>query len=225
MSSKILALDTATEACSAALLYNNSVIYRYQLAPRQHTQLILPMLQSLLDEAGLSLTQLDAIAFGRGPGSFTGIRIAASVIHGMAFATDLPVIPVSTLQALAQSAWREQQLKSVITAIDARMDEIYWCAYQLEQDNRMSPIIPEMLGTPASIELSNPNSFIGIGSGWDSYHTIMQPKLTSQLTDWLPNRYPHAQDIAILAATDFQNGQTVSAEYALPVYLRDQVTK
>lgn len=223
MSIKILALDTATEACSAALIHNDEIIYRYQLVPRQHTHLILPMLQSLLDEAGLSLAQLDAIAFGRGPGSFTGVRIATSVVQGIAFATDLPVVPISTLQALAQGAWRELQIKQVLVAIDARMDEIYWGAYQLGADNIMLPACSEIVCAPADIKIPNDLSFIGVGSGWDSYHEIMQYKI--KLEKWLPERCPHARDIAALAAIDFKNGKAVNAEQALPVYLRDQVTK
>jgi tRNA threonylcarbamoyladenosine biosynthesis protein TsaB len=222
---KILALDTATEACSAALFYDNAIIHRYEVAPRQHTQLILPMLQSLLTEAGLTLAQLDAVAFGRGPGSFTGVRIATSIIQGIAFATDLPVIPISTLQALAQGNWRESspelKTKPVLAAIDARMNEIYWCAYELGQDKLMSPMCPEIVCAPDELHFKMDSDFVGVGSGWDSYHAIMQQQFVT--TQWIPKRYPNAYDIVTLAANGFKNGEAVSAEQALPIYLRDHV--
>lgn len=222
MTLKVLALDTSTEACSAALSFNDEIISQYQIAPRQHTYLILPMLQSLLDTAGMTFSDLDAIAFGRGPGSFTGVRIAASVVQAMAFAHDLPVVPISTLQALAQSAYRESQTKNIIAAIDARMNEIYWGAYQLSEKNIMLPITAEAICLPAAIKINNENNFVGVGSGWDSYYAIMQNEITVE--QWLPQRYPHAYDIAVLAQTDFREGKAVSAEQALPVYLRDKVT-
>ena len=222
MSLKILALDTATEACSAALFYNGAVIYRYEIVPRQHTQLILPMLQSLLDEAGLTLAQLDAIAFGRGPGSFTGVRIATSIAQGIAFAADLPAIPISTLQALAQGSWRESKDKSVLAAIDARMNEIYWSAYQLGDNDVMLPIYPEMVCAPNECYFKLATNFVGVGSGWDSYHAIIQQQFTTTMP-WIPQCYPNAYDIAVLAINDFKNGKAVSVEQALPIYLRDHV--
>src|SRR5687767_3987718 len=124
MTTHLLAIDTSTEACSAALSSNGAIIERYEIAPQQHGQLILSMIESLLSEASLQITQLNALAFGRGPGSFTGIRIAAGVIQALAFAQDLPVVPISTLQALAQNAYNTVQATHVLSAIDARMGEI-----------------------------------------------------------------------------------------------------
>lgn len=222
MTLKVLALDTSTEACSAALSFNDEIISQYQVVPRQHTYLILPMLQSLLDTAGMLFADLDAIAFGRGPGSFTGVRIAASVAQAIAFAHDLPVVPISTLQALAQNAYRESQTKNIIAAIDARMNEIYWGAYQLSEKNIMLPIAAEAVCSPAAIEINYENNFVGVGSGWDSYYTIMQNEINVET--WLPQRYPHAHDIAVLAHLDFREGKAMSAEQALPIYLRDKVT-
>lgn len=137
----ILALDTSGSCCSIALLRNNSqesnrpeILSRVHTAPREHTQRILPMIDELLAESNLSLSRLDALAFGRGPGSFTGLRIALSVVQGLAYGADIPVIPVSTLQAIAQQAWRRGWASSgdcVLTALDARMSEVYMGAYQI----------------------------------------------------------------------------------------------
>lgn len=134
---KILAVDTATEACSAALYINGELFECYQLAPREHTQLILQMVEQLLEQQQLTLKQLDALAFGRGPGSFTGVRIATGVVHGLAFASDLPVVPVSTLAAIAQYAYQQSGQAQVLAGIDARMGGIYWGAYALGDDGLM----------------------------------------------------------------------------------------
>ena len=122
---KLLALDTATEACSAAVLADGEVLERYELAPRRHAALILPMIESVLAEAGLEISQLDAIAVGRGPGAFTGVRIAIGIAQGIAFAADLPVALVSTLAALALGTARDTGATRIAAALDARMGEIY----------------------------------------------------------------------------------------------------
>src|SRR5690554_5943555 len=126
---KLLAIDTATEACSVALLVDGQTFDRYAVIPRLHARQVLPMVQQVLDEAGTALAAVDAIAFGQGPGAFTGLRIAAGVVQGLAFALDKPVLPVSSLAAIAQRVWREQQAGQVAVAIDARMDEVYWGCY------------------------------------------------------------------------------------------------
>ena len=128
MAVKLLAIDTAESACSAALLVDGAVLSRMEQAVRGHSERILPMMQSLLSEAGYSLNDLDALAFGRGPGSFTGLRIAAGVIQGSALGAGLPVVPVSTLQTLAQGAFRMHGARQVLSALDARMAEVYWGA-------------------------------------------------------------------------------------------------
>jgi len=122
----LLALDTATEACSVALLHDGKVASHYEVIPRLHAQRLLPMVQALLGEAGVALSAVDAIAYGRGPGAFTGVRIAIGVVQGLAFALQRPVLPVSTLATIAQRAWREQGATQIAAAIDARMDEVYW---------------------------------------------------------------------------------------------------
>src|SRR3569833_3307602 len=131
---KLLAIDTATEACSAALYLDGAVNKRYVLAPREHALLILPMIDELLRDANLSPLELDAVAFGRGPGAFTGLRIAAGVAQGIAYGADLPVVPVSSLAALAQGCYRERGVTRVLATIDARIGEVYWGAYRLGSD-------------------------------------------------------------------------------------------
>lgn len=130
MSTKILAVDTATENCSVALIMGNEVIARCEYAPREHTTKILPMVDSVLAEAGVKLNQLDALAYGRGPGSFTGVRIGIGIAQGLAFGADLPMIGVSTLAAMAQGSYRTEQAEQVVAAIDARMGDVYWGQYQ-----------------------------------------------------------------------------------------------
>jgi len=131
-SPKILAFETATQACSAALCIDSTIIERFQVAPRKHSDLILPMIDEVLREAGVTLDQVDAIAVGIGPGSFMGVRLAVGIAQSLAFGQDKRVIPVSTLQILAQTAHRELKMDQVLAAWDARMGEMYWSAYQLK---------------------------------------------------------------------------------------------
>lgn len=224
---KILALDTSTDACSAALLSHGEVIARHEIAPRRHNELILPILKTLLAEAELALNQLDAIAFGCGPGSFTGLRIAASITQSIAYASNLPVIAVSTLRALAQGAYREFAAEYVLASLDAHMQEIYWGVYQLNPEHLiMMTETPELVCAPEQIPpCPLAKNWLGIGNGWDSYAALLQKKIGPQLQKWIPNRYPNAHDIALLAAHDYQQGKAISAEQALPVYLRDKVVR
>lgn len=221
---RILAVDTSTPACSAALLINHEVQERYEVKPQQHTRLILPMIDELLAEANINLRQLDAIAFGCGPGSFTGLRIGAGVVQGMAFAADLPVIPISTLTALAQGAYRSLGWKKVITAMDARMSELYWASFQLD-DHNMQPVETEQLCALAKIPLPAEGGWYGVGDGWLNFTEVLKSQLGDKLVEIKPHFYPHAQDIASLASVALQQGKTVNAEQALPVYLRDNMYK
>lgn len=225
MSLNILAFDTSSDACSVALLTHNTITENFKLAPRQHNALILPMIEQMLSDANLTLKQLDAIAFGRGPGSFTGLRIAASIVQGIAFAADLPVVPISTLQALAQGAWREFACTQVIAVIDVRINEIYWAAYQVNKDGLMQAQTTEVVCAPDEMALSYAGIWQGVGSGWDTYHAILTERVSASLQAWLPNCYIKAQDIVKLAEVAYQQGEVVDADQALPIYLRDQVVK
>ncbi len=226
---KILAIDTATEACSAALYDDGEVISRFQLAPREHSRLILKMLDDLLAAANLPLSDIDAIAFGRGPGSFMGLRIAAGVVQGSAFAFDIPVIPISTLKVIAQCAYEQTGKKNVLAAIDARMDEVYWAAYTLDEQQwkilgEETVISPDKVSLPEVPDTSG-EPWIGAGTGWGSYEDRLLQAVNCQLPTILPDCWPHAEVIAKLAVAEFNAGNTVSAAAAIPVYLRNDVAK
>lgn len=226
---KILAVDTATEACSAALYINGELFERYELAPREHTQLILQMVEQLLEQQQLTLKQLDALAFGRGPGSFTGVRIATGVVHGLAFASDLPVVPVSTLAAIAQYAHQQNGQSQVLAGIDARMGGIYWGAYALGDNGLMQLQGSEQIASPDALQLPESGDWFGAGSAWGSYQTELQQRVEQTTTIRLLDRdsalLPHAAAMAELAATEFVQGHAQSAAQAQPVYLRDDVAK
>ena len=222
---KLLALDTATEACSAALLIDGTIRERYEVAPRGHARLLLPMLDDLLVEAGLKPAQLDAIAFGRGPGSFTGVRIAASVAQGIAFAADLPVLPVSTLAALARDALQRTTVTQVLAAIDARMGEIYWAAFARDAHGEPQALTDEQVAPATAVCVPAGTEWFGIGSGWAVYETALRAHFGDTLSGIDAAALPRAAQIAQLAAVDFAAGGAVPAELALPVYLRNQVTQ
>lgn len=214
----LLALDTATEACSVALLHDGHVISRFEVIPRQHAQRLLPMLEEVLLEAGLKLSQVDALVFGRGPGAFTGVRIATGMVQGLAFATGKPVIAVSNLAALAQRAWREHQAEAVCAAIDARMDEVYWGCYRLEQGG-MQLVGEEGVCAPEAVILPEGMSGVqGAGTGWQ-YADRLAVKVDAA---W-PEMLPDARDLLSLALPRWQAGAVLDAADAQPVYLRDKV--
>ncbi|WP_296271691.1 tRNA (adenosine(37)-N6)-threonylcarbamoyltransferase complex dimerization subunit type 1 TsaB [Pseudomonas sp. UBA6323] len=215
-----LALDTATEACSVALLHDGRVLSHYEVAPRLHAQRLLPMIQQLLGDAGIAASALDAIAFGRGPGAFTGVRIAIGVVQGLAFALERPVLPVSNLAVLAQRALREQGATQVAAAIDARMDEVYWGCYRAEAGEmrllgQESVLPPEQAEAP----LGSSGEWFGAGTGWGTFAARIALKPASMDGSMLP----HAEDLLNLARFAWARGEAVPADQAQPVYLRDQV--
>jgi len=236
---KILAIETATEACSAALLINDAqvirnetesnesenskIITRFQLAPREHTKLILPMLDEVLEEANIQLNEVDAIAFGRGPGAFTGLRIAAGVAQGVALSVDKPVIPVSTLAALALKATEQadfDQDKIIVVALDARMEEVYWGKFKFtkgvlelrgkEQVNKLEHLLNHVGKDP----------IVAIGNGW----AVSSDPLPNNI-NFIENCLPSAEHIARLALLLFKASKTVTIEEAQPVYIRNDVAK
>jgi tRNA threonylcarbamoyladenosine biosynthesis protein TsaB len=223
MMTRILAIETATEACSVALLLEDEVRERFEVAPRQHAALLLPFVESLLAAAGLALTGLDAVAFGRGPGSFTGLRIAAGITQGLAFGADLPVVPVSTLAALAQGTVGAHGAKAVLAALDARMKEVYWGAFRCNDSGLVDPLGGEVVCTPQRVRVPTPDHWVGSGSGWDSYADVLATQCSMASADIYRNQKPHAADLARLAARAFRQGNAVPAEQAIPVYLRDNV--
>jgi tRNA threonylcarbamoyladenosine biosynthesis protein TsaB len=228
--SKILALDTSTQACSVALSINGEVREDFRDIPRQHTQLLLPMVQQILADAGLTLQQLDGIAFGRGPGSFTGLRICTGVVQGLALGAELPVAPISTLAALAWQAREEHQADGVLAALDARMDELYWGAYRFEPGALTPTLLGDERVCPAErVERIEPSllaqgRWVGYGTGW-CYRDRLPAALQNAVVLIEPQREPRASAIAKLGAVVIEAGQGVLPEHALPVYLRDNVAK
>ncbi len=221
---KLLAVETSTEACSAALFIDGEVTERYELAPKVHTKLILPMIDSLMAEAGLKPQQLDALAFSRGPGSFTGVRIATGVIQGIALGADLPVVLVSTLAAIAQDFFDNNEGDVAFVAMDARMGEIFWGVYWRDAQSYAELIGDESVTPADSVEFPDLNG-VGIGSGWGVYHQELMIRLAGRVSHYKADMLPRAGAIARLGARGFERGLAVAVEQAMPVYLRDKVAK
>jgi len=220
----MLAVETSTEACSAALFIDGEVQERFEIAPREHTKLILPMIDSLMADAELKPQQLDALAFSRGPGSFTGVRISTGVIQGIALGADLPVVPVSTLAAIAHHYLKNSTVDCAYTAMDARMGEIFWGVYQKDQQG-YAELVGEEAVTLAENILFPPLQGVGIGSGWGVYQQQLSSCLGEQLLAVETDHLPRASAIVDLAVMGYQKNQAVEVEKAMPVYLRDKVAK
>jgi tRNA threonylcarbamoyladenosine biosynthesis protein TsaB len=235
---KLLAVETSTEACSAALIIDGVVSERFELAPKEHTQLILPMIASLMADAGLKPQQLDALAFSCGPGSFTGVRIATGVIQGIALGANLPVVPVSTLAAIAQNFFdnnhetvQAEGLKTDVsafnvafTAMDARMGEIFWGVYQRNAQGFAELVGKEAVTLAAEVEFPDLIG-TGIGSGWGVYGEELRLRLSGLVSTCQIDNLPRAGAVARLGAQGFKQGLAVDVELAMPVYLRDKVAK
>ncbi|UZE97135.1 tRNA (adenosine(37)-N6)-threonylcarbamoyltransferase complex dimerization subunit type 1 TsaB [Alkalimarinus alittae] len=233
----ILALDTSSEGCSAALIKEGHVTSAYEVVPRDHTRKIIPMIQQVLKDSGTRADELDAIAFGRGPGSFTGLRIAAGVTQGLAYGLGIKVVPVSTLEAMALEAFMVGGHQQVVTAIDARMDEVYWGAFEIA-DNKVIAIQPECVSKPEQVALAegrfdgvgsaSVGQFSGVGSGW-SFIQRMPETVQNRVAVVDEALMAKAEYIAKIADSKFSasggaSDDIVSAEFAIPVYLRDTVT-
>ena len=223
MTLRLLAIDTSEEACSAALWQGGDVSERFEVAARRHSEMVLPMIEDLLGEAGLRLQDLDALAFARGPGSFTGVRIAASVIQGLAVAAALPVVPVSSLQALAQGVRRAHGAEAVLSAFDARRGEVYWGAFRADAQGILRAVQDERVCAPAMVSVSpGESTWHAAGSGWDTYAQPLQQAIGfAPLTH--ESQRLHAADVATLGAVLHTEGAGMEAAEALPVYLRDEV--
>lgn len=218
----ILAIDTATEACSVALQWQERQFECFEECPREHTKKILPMVEHVLKEANVKLEELDAIAYGQGPGSFTGVRIGVAAAQGMAFGADLPLIGVSTLAAMANRVMREQRVCVVVAAIDARMGEIYHAIYQ-QKDGLPLLVGEEQVIDAALLDEDLSLNGAGVGTGWLTYHEILSSKYPHFLNS-VEIRLPHAYDMLDIAQNLYDSKSILRAEQATPVYLRDKVT-
>jgi tRNA threonylcarbamoyladenosine biosynthesis protein TsaB len=222
MNAVILAIDAATEACSVALQINDQVISRFELCPQQHSQRILPMVDEVLKEAGVTLSELDLLAFSSGPGSFTGVRIGVGVAQGLAFGADLPLVGISTLQIMAQGAIRTNNAKSVIAAIDARMSEIYTAEFTAV-NGLACRVDKDIVVKPDDVVYTLEGEIYAVGTGWKTYKGELTAKVPSVIHSEV--LYPQAVDMLVLAEQALVDGLSVlKAEDAQPQYVRDTVT-
>lgn len=217
----ILAIDAATEACSAALLVEEAVTERFEVPGRGHAARLLPMADELLREAGIDARELDAIAFGRGPGGFTGLRIAAGLAQGLAAGFGLPVLPVSNLAAVAAAAARSAGAVHVLACMDARMGQVYWGAYDCP-GAAPAAVGTERLDLPEAVAPPGAAAWFGAGHGFAA-HPQLAARLGASLAGVDATILPRAADIARIAAVDFAAGRGLAAARGLPVYLRDDV--
>ncbi|MGL9769321.1 MAG: tRNA (adenosine(37)-N6)-threonylcarbamoyltransferase complex dimerization subunit type 1 TsaB [Sodalis sp. (in: enterobacteria)] len=226
MSTRILAIDTATEACSAALMLDEDILLeRFTLSPREHTQHILPMVDRILAEAGIALKNLDVLVFSRGPGSFTGIRIGIGIVQGLGLGADLPLIGVSTLAVLAEGAWRQTGVFQVLSAIDAYMGEVYWAPYQRQAAGIWVGEEREMVATPkvlTSLGAGLSGCWATAGNGWQTYPTLFNHEGLTLVTSG--TLLTSAQDMLPLALYHYRRGAAKAAAFAEPVYLCNKVT-
>jgi tRNA threonylcarbamoyladenosine biosynthesis protein TsaB len=211
---RLLAFDTATELCSAALLCGGEWRVRAAMAGNRHSELLLPMIEALLDEAGLKLSQLDGLAYGEGPGSFTGLRIGCGVAQGLALGADLPVAGIGTLLAMAQMAGSER----VLACIDARMHEVYAAAYRREGGAWLEVMAPAVL-KPADLDLPDEGPWLGCGTGFSAYPGL----LSGRLAGVRPDVYPHAKAVGEIALPVFEAGRGAPPDAVEPLYVRDKV--
>ena len=214
----ILALETSTEYCSVALWQNGTVIDRCERVGQKHSEVLIEMLDALLREAGVKLAQLDGIAFGMGPGSFTGVRIACGVAQGLALGANLPVVGVCNLQALAQASGHDK----VIAALDARMGEVYHAAYEKRAGEWVAVCEPSLCLPQDAPQVAGSDWF-GAGSGFVLYGGALGERYAGQLAGSNAQAVPQASSVAMLATLRFTAGQGVDAAQALPLYLRDKV--
>jgi len=216
----ILAIETSSELASCALLAGDHVLARSTSGVRTHSQAILPMVQELLGEADIRLADCDAIAFGAGPGSFTGVRTACGVAQGLAFGAGLPVLSMVTLEAMAESCRARTGALDVLTVLDARMNEVYWAQYRYDAGTWIEVVAPA-LGAPETVAPLPAEGLAACGNGFSVYPDAFIGKdfAANALDDILP----HARDMAPLAAAAFAAGQAVPAAQAQPLYLRNKV--
>ncbi len=217
---RILAFDTSSVACSVALLDGDRISVSHQIAPMQHAQLILSMIDELLVSHSLTLSSLDAISYGVGPGSFTGIRIASSLAQGLAYPSQKPLIPISSLAAIAQTAYEEKRWTNLLVAVDARMARIYWASYAVNEENLVSLQAEEQCCTPEEIIIPEHDQWYGVGDAWSIYREKLNERLPIVPLAIEPSILPNAKAILTLAQYQYKQNNWQSAFDAHPVYLR-----
>jgi tRNA threonylcarbamoyladenosine biosynthesis protein TsaB len=215
---QILALDTSTEYCSAAFWRDGHVFDRVEHAGQRHSELLIPMIRAVLAEGGASMHELDAIAATVGPGTFTGVRIATAVAQGLAFGARVPVVAVGTLEAMAAAC----NAQRVVVASDARMGEVYCAAYRRNTDH-LETLFGPMLAKPDSVPTLTERGFVGAGNGFERYRDALMQCWAESIESVADVSYPHARDVAALAATRVAIGLVAPAEALTPVYVRDKV--
>ncbi|MEN2671966.1 tRNA (adenosine(37)-N6)-threonylcarbamoyltransferase complex dimerization subunit type 1 TsaB [Herbaspirillum huttiense] len=221
--STILAIETSTELASAALLYQGELIARQSAGTQTHSDAILPMIQQLLADAGLALSQCDALAFGVGPGSFTGVRTACGVVQGLAFGCDRPVVPVVTLEAAAQACRDENpQASDVLAILDARMGEVYWARYRARTDGGWETLAEPALSSAAQVPVEGRPHACGNGLSVYAEH-FSANFCAAAFASVQPQAMPHARQVATLGQVHFSAGLALPAQQAQPLYLRNKV--
>ena len=219
---KLLAFETATEACSVALYVDGQVLERFEVAPRRHAELSLPWAEQLLAEAGVARRQLDAIALSRGPGAFTGVRLAIAIAQGIALALDRPLLPVSTLQTLALRA--PADAPRVLACIDARMGELYAARYLRDADGELQLQERELLVAPDAVQVpADDSSWAGVGTGFAAGEGVLSARLQTRLSSVDAQALPSAADVLKIAVPAMRRGEAIAPELVQPAYLRDNV--
>ncbi|WP_017445311.1 tRNA (adenosine(37)-N6)-threonylcarbamoyltransferase complex dimerization subunit type 1 TsaB [Gayadomonas joobiniege] len=220
----ILALDTSTEACSAAVLTPTQFVSEFEVCPREHNQKLLPMAEAVLQQAGISLQEVDYIVYGQGPGSFTGVRIATGIVQGLALGSDKPTLGMSSLLAMAYAVFKKTGQTRVIAAIDARMGEIYLAAIEFNEAGMFRYLIDECVCAPeqALDALDKTHSYAAVGTGWHTYETVLTSQINADINADI--YLPDAASMAELAKLTATPEQLLSAAEVSPVYIRDKVT-
>ena len=224
---KLLAIDTSSPACSVALRYGEDIVERYAERDREHTRLLMPMIQEVLANKSIKTADLDAIVLGNGPGSFIGMRIAASVAQGLAHAAGLQIVPVSSLAAVAVQAFAETDCAEAVVAQDAHMNEVYLGVFTRGECGLPTPVFPERLQAQTAIEEldeASANDRIAAGAGWQHYPGLLGAN-DNRIARTSAVLYPRARHLLLLGETAVENGQAISPQDIAPAYLRNKVAE
>lgn len=224
MTQIILGVETATDACSVAISTEQQIFAQFIIAPQAHSKLILDMVRTVCEQAGVSLSQVQAFAYGMGPGSFTGLRIAASVIQGLAFGMGKPIIAVSSLQALAQQAYNKLSAPNILAILDARMQEIYCGSYLVNTHGLVESEMVDCMQNPESLSFVADVNYVAVGTGCKAYNNILSAKHQNLILD-LSIEHPRAEEIVQLAIAKYANDEFLTPSEAVPAYLRNNVVQ